>query len=162
AQLDAVALLDQQASSARQRVADLVELLAVLALLVGDDGDLHAAVGLLDVDEAGHLGQLRGTLRVPRLDDLDDARDAVGDVAGAAAAPRVDRPHRGLRPGLPYRRRGDDPARVADLGQLAGPEEDPVAVTAHAVVAPALEHRPNRKRRLLGLVAELVDDLLEE
>ena len=65
-------------------------------------------------------------------------------------------------PGLADRLRGDDADRVADLGHLSGGEEDAVAVAAHAVVAAALEHRAHRERRLVGLLAELVGDLLEQ
>ncbi len=122
--------------------------LAVLVELVGDDRDLHAAVGLVDVDQAGHLGELRRALRVPRLEDLDDAREAVRDVrAGDAAG--VERPHRQLRARLADRLRGDDADRVADLAHLAGGEEDAVAGAAHAELAAALEHRADRQRRLL-------------
>ena len=77
----------------------------------------------LDVDRAGDLRELRGTLRVPGLEDLDDARQTVRDV-GAGDAAGVERPHRQLRARLADRLRGDDADRVADLGDLAGGEED--------------------------------------
>ena len=51
ARIDVLSLRDEQARPPWQRVGDWLDLLAVLALLVGDDRDLDAAVGLLDVDE---------------------------------------------------------------------------------------------------------------
>ena len=118
-----------------------------------DDRDLRAALGLLDLDAAGDLGERRGALRVPRLEDLDDARQAVRDVrAGDAAG--VERPHRQLRARLADRLRGDDADRVADLAHLAGGEEDAVAGLADADLGAALEHRADRDS-VVSVVAEL-------
>ena len=65
-------------------------------------------------------------------------------------------------PGSPIDWAAMMPDRVADLGHLTGGEEDAVAVAAHAEVAAALEHRAHRQRRLAGLLAELLDHLLEQ
>jgi len=114
-------------TSRRVRRGDEVLLLGErLALLVDavrhdHDPDLAALVSSTSTRTAD-LGEGRGALRVPRLEDLDDAREAVRDVrAGDAAG--VERPHRQLRARLADRLRGDDPDRVADLGHLAGGEE---------------------------------------
>ena len=124
------------------------------------DRDLHRALGILDVDLARDVDERRRALRVPRLEDLDDARKAVRDVVSGDAA-RVERPHRELRPRLADRLRGDDADRVADLGHAAGGEEGAVAVPADPPLAAALEHRANRDRRGLGVLAELLDELPE-
>ena len=101
------------------------------------DRDLGAAVGVLELDDAADLGELRSALRVAGLEDLDDARKAVRDVrAGHTAG--VERPHRELGAGLADRLRGDDADRVADLAHLARGEEDAVAG----------RHTPNSLRHL--------------
>src|SRR4029079_13822326 len=92
-------------------------------------------------------------------EDLDDAREAVRDVrAGNAAG--VERPHGELRARLADRLRGDDADRVADLAHPAGGEEDAVAGPANAVLALALQHRPDRERLELTLL-DLGDERLE-
>ena len=75
-------------------------------------------------DLAADLRELRGALRLARLEDLDDARQAVRDVrAGDTAG--VERPHRQLRARLADRLRGDDADRVADLAHVARRQERP-------------------------------------
>src|SRR6266545_3817462 len=147
---DVVALLHEQPRAAREEVLALLRLSVLLRRRdVAEDRDAHrAAVRLLDVDRAADLRELRGTLRVPRLEDLDDTREAVRDVRARDAA-GVERPHRQLRPGLSDRLRGDDADRVADLRERARAEEDAVAGAAHAVLAAALEHRANRDEDVL-------------
>src|SRR5919201_1748460 len=71
ARLDRLALLDEYARPPRELVRDR------LLLALDDDRDLRAALGVLDVDQPADLGQLRGALRVPRLEDLDHARQTV-------------------------------------------------------------------------------------
>src|SRR6266542_1443745 len=147
---DVVALLHEQPRAAREEVLALLRLSVLLRRRdVAEDRDAHrAAVRLLDVDRAADLRELRGALRVPRLEDLDDTREAVRDVRARDAA-GVERPHRQLRPGLSDRLRGDDADRVADLRERARAEEDAVAGAAHAVLAAALEHRANRDEDVL-------------
>src|SRR5206468_1041567 len=50
--LDRLALLDQQAGPAGERILAWLERLALFICAVGDDGHLRAALSLLDVDEA--------------------------------------------------------------------------------------------------------------
>src|SRR5205085_11671354 len=107
------------------------------------------------------LGELRGALRVARLEDLDHARQAVRDV-GAGDAAGVEGPHRELRPRLSDRLRGDDADRVPDLARVAGGEEGAVAGLADAELAAALEHRADADRRLRRIVPEVLDDLEQE
>src|SRR6185312_4137388 len=133
ARLDLLAVLDEQARAARERVTVLV------AAVVGDD-DGQRLVRLLDRDLAADLRDLREALRLARLEQLDDARQAVRDVrAGDAAG--VERPHGELRAGLADRLRGDDADRVADLREVAGRHRAAVAGLAHAGRRLALEHR---------------------
>ena len=126
--LDDLPVRDQQPRAPRELVLDRVDELAVLADLGRVDRDLRAAFGLLDLDAPAELGEDRGTLRVPRLEDLDDARQTVRDVrAGDTAG--VERPHRQLRARLADRLGGDDADRVADLAHLARRREDAVAAS---------------------------------
>src|SRR6201999_855152 len=135
---------------------DGVRAVVLLVPGLGDDRDLDLTLRLLDVDLAADLGELRGALRVPGLEDLDDARQAVRDVrAGDAAG--VERPHRQLRARLADRMRGDDGDRVAHHGGLAGGQRAPVALLAHADGRLALEHGAHRQR--LGRVAVAGDQL---
>src|SRR5919197_689549 len=97
--LDDVAATDEQARPPRELVRDRLERLAVLVERLRVDRHLRAALGLLDAHLAADLRELRGALRVPRLEDLDDARETVRDV-GAGDAVRVEGPHRQLRAGL--------------------------------------------------------------
>ena len=147
ARLDDLARRDEQPRAPRQLVLDRIRELAVGSELGRDDRHLRAALGLLDLDAAADLREGRGALRVPRLEDLDHARQAVRDV-GAGDAAGVERAHRQLRARLADRLRGDDADRVADLAHLAGGEEDAVAGLAHARLGAALEHRPDRDRRV--------------
>ena len=134
----------------------------LLAGVVGDH-DRDRLVGLLDRDLAADLGDLRQALRLARLEQLDHARQTVRDVrAGDAAG--VERPHRQLRARLADRLRGDDPDRVADLGQLAGRQRPAVAGLADAGRRLALEHRAHRDRdhvALLGVVVPGLDQIGE-
>src|SRR3954454_19468516 len=157
ARLDLLALGHEQARAARERVAVL------LTRIVGDDHG-EGLVGLLDVDDAVVLGDLREALGLARLEELDDARQAVRDVrAGDAAG--VERPHGQLRARLADRLRGDDAHRVADLGGLAGGHRAPVARLAHAAARLALEHRAHRDAGVGALLVvigpEGLDDLGE-
>src|SRR5438477_1613078 len=152
--LDTLAMRDEKPRAARHRERALVLLLAT----VREDGDLQLPLGLLQRDRAFDLGELRGALRVPRLEDLDDTREAVRDVrAGDTAG--VERPHRQLRARLADRLRGDDADRVADLRHLAARQERAVAGLAHAGLRLAREHRAHRHDEVLGGVGELLDDL---
>src|SRR4029077_14513483 len=136
ARLDLLALGHVQARPPRERVAVL------LAGIVGDDHG-EGLVGLLDVDDAVVLGDLREALRLTRLEQLHDTRQAVRDVrAGDAAG--VERPHRQLRARLADRLGGDDAHRVADLGGLAGRHRAAVAGLAHARGRLALEYGADR------------------
>src|SRR4029450_6193290 len=58
--------------------------------------------------------------------------------------------------------RGDDPNRVADLGDAARRQEDAVAGLADAELALALEHGPDRQGGALGVLAETVEHLPEK
>src|SRR4051794_8152849 len=150
ADLDLLALVDEQAGAPRERLAVL------LAAVVGDD-DGARLVGVLDRDRARDRGDLRQALRLARLEQLHDARQAVRDVrAGDAAG--VERPHGQLRAGLADRLRGDDADRVADLGDDARGERAPVALLAHARGRAALEHRAHRDADAV-LAVERLDDL---
>src|SRR5439155_1586463 len=96
-----------------------------------------------EVDGTRDLRELRGALRVPRLEDLDDARQAVRDV-GTGDTAGVEGPHRQLRARLADRLRGADADRVADLRHLAGGEER--AVTR----LPDVAGRPRQVARVGG------------
>src|SRR4051812_42567527 len=150
ARVDVLALGHEQARPARERVAVL------LARVVGHDHG-EGLVGLLDVDDAGVLGDLREALRLARLEELHDARQAVRDVrAGDAAG--VERPHGQLRARLADRLRGDDADRVADLGRLPGRHRAAVAGLAHAGHGLALEDRPDGHP---GIDVEVLVDVCE-
>src|SRR3954470_5420390 len=149
ADLDLLALVDEQAGAPRERLAVL------LAGVVGDD-DGAGLVGVLDRDHARDRGDLRQALRLARLEQLHDARQAVRDVrAGDAAG--VERPHGQLRAGLADRLRGDDAHRVADLGGDARGQRAAVALLAHARGRAALEHRADRDGDAVLAVERLQD-----
>src|SRR3954453_4878316 len=152
ADLDALALVDEQARAPRERLAVL------LPGVVGyDDG--AGLVGVLDRDRARDRGDLRQALRLARLEQLHDARQAVRDVrAGDAAG--VERPHGQLRAGLADRLRGDDAHRVADLRRDARGQRAAVALLAHARGRAALEHRAHRDGHAV-LAVERLQDLRE-
>ena len=155
--LDDLPIGDQQARAPRQLVLDGISELTVLPNLERVDGDLRAALGLLDVQATADLRKHSGTLRVPCLEDLDDTRQTVRDVrAGDTAG--VERAHRQLRARLADRLRGDDADRVADLRHLARRGEDAVADATHAALCAALQHRANRDRELRP---QLLLELLE-
>src|SRR5207237_6423509 len=141
--LDDLAVRDEQARAARKRELPRLQRLAVLVHAVGHDRDAGPAVGLLDPHGAADRRELRGALRVPRLEDLDDARQAVRDVRARDSA-GVEGAHGELRARLADRLRGDDADRVADLAHLAGGEERAVAGLAYADLRLALEHRADR------------------
>ena len=154
ARLDLLTRFDVQQGAPRERVAVL------LAALVGDH-DRHRLVGRLDRDRAADLRDLRQALRLARLEQLDDARQALRDV-GAGDAALVERPHRQLRARLADRLGGDDPDRIADLGDVAGRHRPSVARLADAGRRLALEHRADRDRddlALRGLLGERRDDV---
>ena len=77
ADLDVVAVLDEQARPLRHRVGDL------LGAVVGDDDDLAGLVGVLDRDAAGGLGDRGDALRGTGLEQLDHTRQTLRDVVTA-------------------------------------------------------------------------------
>src|SRR5262249_37525259 len=91
-----LAVRDEQPPGPRPLVRGRIRKLVVLRPLRRVDADLRPAVRRLDLDAPADLGEHRGALRVPRLEDLDDTRKAVRDVRTGDAA-GVERPHRQLR-----------------------------------------------------------------
>src|SRR5215207_58062 len=155
-----VALPDQQPRPAGELVLLLGQRLALFVDAFREHRHLRAALGVLDVHATADRGQLGRALRVARLEDLDHARETVRDV-GSGDSAGVERPHRQLGARLADRLRSDDPDRVADLAHLAGGEEDAVAGAAHAVLAAALQHRPDRHGGLVDRLFETLDEVGE-
>src|SRR5690606_18772685 len=120
ADVDVLALLDQETRPHRHRVGDLV------GAVVGDDDDLPRLLRLVDLDGAGDLADRGHALGDAGLEQLLDARQTVRDVA-AGHTTGVEGAHRQLRARLTDGLRGDDADGLTDVHPLAGGQRTAVA-----------------------------------
>ena len=134
-ELDVLAILDEEGRAAKHRVD------VRLVTVVGRQDDATAAVGVLDRDAAGGLGDRRRTLRGTRLEQLGDTRQTLRDVIRRCDTTRVEGTHRQLGSGLTDRLGRDDSDGLADVDELAGRERAAVADRTHTDSRLAGQHR---------------------
>src|SRR5690606_28268765 len=120
ADVDVLALLDQETRPHRHRVGDLV------GAVVGDDDDLPRLLRLVDLDGAGDLADRGPALGVAGVEQILDARLSVGEVA-AVLTTGVEGAHRQLRARLTDGLRGDDADGLTGGHPLAGGQRTAVA-----------------------------------
>jgi hypothetical protein len=132
-----VAVFDQQARTAQDRVGDL------FGTVVGSDDQAHLALGLFDGDAAGCFCNRRDTLRGTGFEELLDTGQTLGDVvatAGGNSTTGVERTHGQLGTGLTDGLCGDDAHGLADVHGLAGGQRTAVAQGAGADAGLTGEH----------------------
>src|SRR5699024_10517051 len=110
----------------------------LLAAVVRRDGDLPAALVVLDPDASRRVGDRRLAPRDPGLEQLLHARQPGGDVLAGDTA-LVEGAHRQLRTRLTDGLRRDDADGLAHVDQLAGGQRPAVADRADAVLRLAAE-----------------------
>ena len=135
-----------------------------LATVVGDDGDLVEALGLVELHPTGDVRDRRLVARHAGLEQLLHAGQTAGDVLTDTAL--VEGAHGQLRAGLADGLRGHDADRLADVDQLAGRHRTAVAHRTHAGAGRAGQHRANldlgdarRQQRIDRRVTEIVTPL---
>ena len=126
ADLDVVAVGDQQARPLRDRVLDDTSEPSSGVTMI-----LRGLVGLLDRDPAGGLRDRRSPLGTRASKSSTDAGQTLGDVV-AGHTTGVEGTHRQLGAGLTDRLGRDDADGLADVDQLAGGQRAAVALGAGA------------------------------